>query len=80
MAVGFVLVSVVMGREREVYDALKEVEGVVDCHPLFGEYDIIAKIDTPTYDDVGKLVVEKVRKIAGVVDTRTLIRINDDSM
>lgn len=76
MVLGFVLISVTMSRERDVYEALREVEEVVECHPLFGEYDIIAKVEAPSYDGVGRVVVDKIRKIPGVTDTKTLTQIS----
>lgn len=75
MATGFVLISVEPGRERDVFRALVQVEEVVDVHLLFGEYDLIARLEGEDYDAIGAVVLNKVRKVPGVISTRTLARL-----
>lgn len=72
MAVGFVLISTAPGKEHEVYNALKNIPEIVELHPLFGEFDLIAKIETKDFNELGEIVVEKIRMIDGVIDTKTL--------
>ena len=72
MAVGFVLVSVEPSHIREVFKELSNVPGVVEINTLFGEYDIIAKIKAEDAEKLGKIVVDKIRIIKGIADTRTL--------
>ena len=72
MAVGFVLISVVPAHEHEVYNKLSKVPEIVEVHPLFGEFDLISKIDAGDLEKLGEIVVEKIRSIKGVIDTKTL--------
>ncbi|MGC8496751.1 MAG: Lrp/AsnC ligand binding domain-containing protein [Thermoplasmata archaeon] len=72
MAVGFVLISTAPGKEHDVYNALKNIKEIVELHPLFGEYDLIAKIDAKDFNELGKIVVDQIRNITGVIDTKTL--------
>lgn len=72
MAVGFVLVSAAPGKEQEVYNGLQKVSQITELHPLFGEYDLIAKVEAEDFDTLGKVVVDKIRAIDGIVDTKTL--------
>ncbi len=72
MAVGFVLISTGPGREREVYEALLKVQNVIEVHPLFGEYDLIAKVEANDFNELGCIVVDNIRTINGVIDTKTL--------
>ena len=78
MVLGFVLVTTSAGMERMVYEVIKDIEEVKDAHPLFGEYDIILKLDAESHDKNGSIVVDSIRKIPGVIDTKTLIRINGE--
>jgi len=73
MAVGFALISVSPMKEEEVYSELAKVPEIVEIHPLFGEYDIIAKIEAEDFDSIGSIVIKKIRSIAGVIDTKTLL-------
>ena len=72
MAVGFVLISVVPAHEHEVYNKLSKVSEIVELHPLFGEFDIIAKIEADDFESLGNIVVNKIRTIEGIIDTKTL--------
>ncbi|MCL4479898.1 MAG: Lrp/AsnC ligand binding domain-containing protein [Thermoplasmataceae archaeon] len=72
MSIAFVLVSTVPGKEHEVYNKISKVKYVVEIHPLFGEYDLIVKIDAKDYSELGKTVIEHIRTIEGVIDTKTL--------
>jgi DNA-binding Lrp family transcriptional regulator len=75
MATGFVLISVEPGTERDVFQEVIKIKEVVDVHLLFGEYDLIARIEAEDYDVIGDIVVNKVRKIPGVTSTKTLAKI-----
>ena len=72
MAIGFVLISTVPAKEHDVFSALSNVPEIVEIHPLFGEYDIIAKIEAEDFNKLGQIVIEKVRTVNGVIDTKTL--------
>ena len=72
MAIGFVLISAAPAHEHEVYTKLSKVPETVEVHPLFGEFDLIAKIDAEDFEKLGELVVNKIRSIKGVIDTKTL--------
>jgi len=66
------LISTAPAKEHQVYNELLKIKEIVELHPLFGEYDLIAKIDAKDLDELGKIVVEQVRSIDGVADTKTL--------
>lgn len=73
MATGFALLSISPLHEKEVFETLKETSEIVEVHPIFGEYDILLKIECPDIDSIGDVVIKKIRSIKGVVDTKTLI-------
>ena len=73
MAIGFALLSISPLHEKEVYETLKNTPQVVEVHPLFGEYDILVKIECADIDEIGEVVIKKIRAAKGVVDTKTLI-------
>ena len=72
MAVGYVLVSVSPGNEFDVFKKISEVEFVTDATLLFGDYDIIAKLESEGMNQIAKIVVNVIRQIPGVIDTKTL--------
>tara|TARA_B100001750_G_C15219688_1_gene452592 strand:- start:270 stop:503 length:234 start_codon:yes stop_codon:yes gene_type:complete len=72
MAVGYVLINVKPGSEMSVYDIVKELEMVDDATLLFGDYDLIVKMTSESMGGIAAAVVENIRSIEGVLDTKTL--------
>jgi DNA-binding Lrp family transcriptional regulator len=73
MAIGFALLSISPLHEKTVYEKLKQIPEIVEVHPLFGEFDILVKIEAHDIDSIGGIVINKIRSVQGVVDTKTLI-------
>ena len=71
MTVAFVVIKAEPGREHDVYVKLKEVHELHEVHPLFGEYDLIVKVEAPDFDALGQVIVSRIRTIAGVLTTKT---------
>ena len=71
-ATSFVLIVTAPGFEHDVHSALREINEIEDVHALFGEYDIMAKVRGDNFGDIGEIVVDKIRTIEGVLDTKTL--------
>ena len=72
MAIGFVLITIAPTHEHDVHTKLTKVSEIIELHPLFGEYDLIAKIEADDFENLGVVVVNKIRSIDGVIDTKTL--------
>jgi len=73
MATGFALLSISPLNEKEVFERLKAITEITEIHPLFGEYDILVKIECGDIDTIGDIVIKKIRALKGIVDTKTLI-------
>ena len=71
MTIGFVLIGSKPGSERNVYAELTRITEITELHPVFGEYDIIARLEAPDPNALMP-IVEKIRKVDGVIDTKTL--------
>lgn len=66
------LITTAPRKEKVVYDALRTLPAILEVHPIFGEYDFIAKIDKRAVDKLGKFVAEKIKRIPGVIHTKML--------
>ncbi len=73
-AIGFVLIDIEPNREKEVYEKLIKLPRIVELYPLFGEYDLIAKVEADSFDTIGDFVVQSIRSVDGVKATKTLAR------
>jgi DNA-binding Lrp family transcriptional regulator len=72
MAIGFVLISVAPKLENQVFKRLSKTPEIIELHTLFGEYGLIAKIESEDFDKLGSIVVNKIRSIEGIIDTKAL--------
>ena len=45
---------------------------ITESHTLFGGYDIVARVEAENYEKLGDIVLNKIRRIEGVMDTVTL--------
>ena len=72
MAVGYVLINVKPGLELQVFETIKAMDGIADVDLLFGDYDIIVKIVAESMGTIAKIVVENIRQVDGVDNTKTL--------
>ena len=74
MALGYVFIIAAPAHEHKVHKKLSKIPEIIELHPLFGEYDLIAKIEAEDFEKIGEVVVSKIRSIEGVIDTKTLTR------
>jgi DNA-binding Lrp family transcriptional regulator len=75
MALAYVLVKIAPEKEKEVFNKINKLPELLEVRLLFGDYDIIGKIEANTFDELGEIVVDKIRSIEGVIDTKTLTAI-----
>ncbi len=72
MAISFVLINAAPAHEHEIHHKLSKIPEIIESHLLFGEYDLIAKIEADSFENIGDIVVNKIRAIEGIIDTKTL--------
>ncbi len=70
-ATAYVLISVAVGKARQVYEKLHKVSGVQNVDAISGPYDLIAIMQGSDFNQLGTTVLDKVQAIEGVVDTIT---------
>ena len=68
----FVIINTKPKYEKTVYNSLNNFPEIKEVHPLLGRHDLIAKIEIDNYDNLGSFVVNKIRPIKGIKNTRTL--------
>lgn len=69
----YVLISLKECNEHEVLNNIKQLPEIKDAHVLFGEWDIIAKVETQNPDALATFMMDKIRKMPEVNLSSTLI-------
>lgn len=58
--------------EVRTYRELMKVKEIKELTPLFGDYDLIAKIEARSFKILSRIVLNKIRTLPGVEDTVTV--------
>ncbi len=73
MATAFVLINAEIGAESDVLKELKEIPEVKEAHMVYGVYDIIARVETETMQELKDVISWKIRRLDKVRSTLTMI-------
>jgi DNA-binding Lrp family transcriptional regulator len=73
MIEAFVLVVVKPGNEEKVYNALAKEEKIKEIYRVYGEYDIIIRVEVENIHELDRFHDEVLRKISNIEMTETLI-------
>ena len=68
----YVLVVTDVGTEHKVATELKSIDGVTLAQTVYGEFDVICKVECDKLKDLDESIT-KVRKIKSIIRTMTLI-------
>ena len=66
----YILIQTEVGKAAQVASEVGSIDGVVSAEDVTGPYDVIARAESDSVDDLGKMVVSRVQMIDGI--TRTL--------
>ena len=75
MALAWILISCSPGRERDVYLQLLEMGSVTEVSVVYGELDLVARIDFDSEKEMSRTLIEDMRHVEGVRKTETLIAV-----
>jgi DNA-binding Lrp family transcriptional regulator len=66
----YILIQTEVGKAAQVASEVDGITGVVSAEDVTGPYDVIARAEAETVDELGKMVVSRVQAVDGI--TRTL--------
>jgi len=75
MATAYVLLYTDLGAETEVMKDMKMIVEIKEAHLIYGVYEIIARIEAETMEDLKNIISWKVRRINRVRSTLTMITV-----
>jgi DNA-binding Lrp family transcriptional regulator len=72
----YVLIQTEVGKAAGVAVQIGQLTGVVLAEDVTGPYDVIARVEADSIDELGRLVVSHVQSIAGITRTLTCPVVN----
>tara|TARA_B100000900_G_scaffold138574_1_gene117469 strand:- start:26713 stop:26946 length:234 start_codon:yes stop_codon:yes gene_type:complete len=73
MAVGFILITTDPGWEIKVREEVSKIDCVKGQWIVFGNHDLFVKVEAENESDLTHCIVQEIRVIEGIYETRTLI-------
>jgi len=71
----YLLVETEIGRLDEVIQRIRAVPSVTEVQAVTGPFDLIVKVEAPHINAALDIVVHRIRKIAGIKSTETLVTV-----
>jgi DNA-binding Lrp family transcriptional regulator len=75
-AKAFVLIETIVGKNKDVVTALRQLNGVKSVDVVTGPYDIIAIVEGETLNDIGEVVTGRIHPIGGISRTVTCLALS----
>ena len=66
----YILIQTEVGKSSDVSSQVRQIPGVTLAEDVTGPYDVIARVEATTVDELGQLVLSRIQDIKGI--TRTL--------
>ena len=61
----------------DVFDKIKQIPEIVECHHISGKYSLLIKLYTKNNEHLKNLIIEKIQSIPKVVNTETYISLQE---
>ncbi|GII83730.1 transcriptional regulator [Sphaerisporangium siamense] len=71
MITAIVHIKAEVDRIPEVAETIAELDGVSEVYSITGDYDLVAMVRVPHYDDVAEVIPGRINKVQGVLATET---------
>jgi len=66
----YILIQTEVGRSTSIVTEIAQIPGVTLAEDVTGPYDVIARIEAPSVDELGQGVIARIQDVKGI--TRTL--------
>ncbi|NIM25353.1 MAG: Lrp/AsnC family transcriptional regulator [Nitrosopumilaceae archaeon] len=74
MTSAYVLIKSDLGAEESIIEELQKLEQVVKVEEIYGDYDLIVKLDAEHSIKIREVISWDIKKIKGVRATKTLMK------
>lgn len=72
----YVLIQTDVGKSAQVAREVASIAGVVAAEGVMGSYDVIARVEAESDDEMARLVVGRVQLVDGITRTQTCPIVN----
>lgn len=76
METAYVMINCEMGAEGTIVEGVRSLGSVKEVQGVFGNYDIIVKLECSNIDEIREIIATKIRHLSKVKCTTTLMCAN----
>ncbi|MDE1728331.1 Lrp/AsnC ligand binding domain-containing protein [Candidatus Nitrosotalea okcheonensis] len=76
METAYVMINCEMGAEGTIMEGVKSIDSVKEVSGVFGNYDVIVKLECLDIDEMRETIAKKIRLLSNVRCTTTLMCAN----
>ena len=74
----YVFINTVPEFMSQVLEEIKRIEGVEEAETVYGNYDIVVKIETETMDQLKRIITFEIRMLPKVLTTNSLLVVSPE--
>lgn len=67
----YILIQTEVGKATRVAGEVAKIAGITSAEGVTGSYDVVARAQADTVDDLGKMVLSRVQLVPGITRTVT---------
>ncbi len=71
MVEAYILIQTEAGKASDVAKEVATMSGVTMCEYVMGPYEVIARVEATSADELGKLVIARIQSVPGITRTTT---------
>jgi len=72
----YVMINCEMGAEDTIIEVVKSIDSVKEVSGVFGNYDVILKLECPNIEEMREIITKKIRQLGKVRCTTTIMCAN----
>jgi len=69
----YIMINCEVGYEESIIEQLRTIEGIKEVQGVLGSFDVLARIEVPSIEDLREIITSKIRKIQKIRCTTTVI-------
>ena len=71
MVEAYILIQTEAGKASDVAKEVSTMAGVTMCEYVMGPYEVIARVEASSADELGRLVIARIQSVPGITRTTT---------
>ena len=71
MVHAYILIQTEVGKSGVVLQTVGELAGVVNAEDVTGPYDVIARVEAASVDELGRVVISRIQEVPHITRTTT---------